>query len=101
MPKRSTRSSSTPTGSSRQPTTQPREIEHRDIRTGNYVRVTGTSILNIRSGPGTNYRVLGMLRGGEEIKVIQFSRGWAQIQSDDGYLTGWVSGRYLQSGNDW
>ncbi len=77
-----------------------REIEHREIRTGTYLRVAGTSVLNIRSGPGTSYPVVGVLRGGESIRVVRFNRGWAQVQSDDGYLTGWVSGRYLRSTNN-
>ncbi len=77
-----------------------REIEHREIRTGTYLRVSGTSVLNIRSGPGTSYPVVGVLRGGESIRVVRFNQGWAEVQSDDGFLSGWVSGRYLRSTNN-
>lgn len=77
-----------------------RQIDYRKIRSGTYLRVTGASALNIRSGPGTSFPVVGVLRGGESIRVVRFNKGWAQVQSDDGYLTGWVSGRYLRSTNN-
>jgi uncharacterized protein YraI len=47
--------------------------------------------VNIRSGPGTTYAVIGMLANGATILVTgQSAAGWFQVES--GEETGWVSG---------
>lgn len=46
--------------------------------------------VNIRSGPGTNYSVIGMLANGAAILVTgQSAAGWFQVEDGEG--TGWVS----------
>jgi uncharacterized protein YgiM (DUF1202 family) len=37
--------------------------------------------LNVRSGPGENYSVLGMLYRGEEVKPIETKGAWVEIQA--------------------
>lgn len=56
---------------------------------------TGTvkaSALNIRSGPGTNYDKLGVLRQGQKVTILENKGGWYRIPS------GWVSANYIQIG---
>ncbi len=52
-----------------------------------------TRALNVRSGPGTNYPVIGGLKQGVDIAIVgrHSASGWWQIALTDG-KTGWVSG---------
>lgn len=57
---------------------------------------TGTingSVVNIRSGPGTNYPVAGSAYQGTEVSILESSNGWYKIQL--GQLTGWLSSSLL------
>lgn len=53
------------------------------------IRVSG---LNVRSGPGTNYPIIGRATAGERFPIIGRSANctWLQIAREGG--TGWVSG---------
>ena len=54
---------------------------------------TGTinsSVVNIRSGPGTDFPVAGSAYQGTEVSILASSNGWYKIQL--GQLTGWLSG---------
>ena len=58
---------------------------------------TGTvtaSALNVRSGSGTNYGVIGSLYRGDTATVVDESNGWYKINYGSG--TGWVCGSYLK-----
>lgn len=55
-------------------------------------RVT-TSVLNVRSGPGTGYDRLGKVYGGDVVTVLVQEDGWLEIQFED--LHGYVSAEYL------
>lgn len=53
-----------------------------------------TSALNVRSGPGTQYTVLGTLQQNQVVEVFECTAaGWCQVQ--DRTLNGWASARYL------
>ena len=54
-----------------------------------------TSSVNIRSGPGTSYRVLGQLAPGEHVAITDRSGGWCEIS----HPNGWVSCAYLAHGS--
>lgn len=56
--------------------------------TGNYV--------NVRSGPGTGYPVLGSVSTGQSFSVTGVSGGWYKIGYNGG--TGYISGDYLSVG---
>ncbi len=45
--------------------------------------------INIRSGPGTKYRILGQAYYGVVFKTVKRGRGWVKVKHEDG-LTGWV-----------
>jgi uncharacterized protein YraI len=64
--------------------------------------VTATTNLNIHSGPGTAYPVLGFLLAGQtaEVTGISADTGWWQIKfsgAADGY--GWLSAQYVTAQN--
>lgn len=48
--------------------------------------------LRIRSGPGTDYEIIGSLEDGDEIEVLTWKDGWAYIEQP---VKGWCSGDYL------
>jgi predicted chitinase len=58
-----------------------------------YYTVTASS-LNIRSGPGTDYEVVGTVAHGERI-ISPSIEGWAPILLEDDN-TGWVARKFLQ-----
>ena len=56
--------------------------------------VTATT-LNVRSGAGTSYQVIGSLSKGTKVEVISESNGWSKINYNG--KTGYVSSQYLSS----
>jgi len=71
----------------------------------NYVTA---NTLNVRSGPSTNYSVIGSVTYADNVKVVEsYTNGWKKIQYTyydmDSYSTktklGYVSGSYLSSSN--
>lgn len=54
--------------------------------------------VNIRSGPGTNNKVIGKLYNNSVGHFIDEENGWVKIQS--GSVTGYVSGEYVVRGVD-
>ena len=61
--------------------------------TGDPTLTVLTRALNVRSGPGTNYPVIGALKQGDEVAIVgrHNTSGWWQVTLDSG-KTGWVSG---------
>ncbi|TDQ66916.1 peptidase inhibitor family I36 [Maritalea mobilis] len=57
---------------------------------------TSKTALNVRSGPGTNYRVVDALYSGERVNVERCtnSRTWCYVTHSG--PDGWVSAKYLQ-----
>lgn len=55
-----------------------------------------TTTLNVRSGPGTNHRVVGVLQQNQVVQVLECNTAntWCRIQ--DRTTQGWASARYLQ-----
>jgi len=51
--------------------------------------VTTASVLNVRSGPGTDYGIRGQLRRGTYVNVLAVLPGWVRIAHGDG--TGYLS----------
>lgn len=58
------------------------------------VRITA-SALNVRSGAGTNYRILGSLSNGKVVSYSGESNGWLKISYNGS--TGWISKKYTAS----
>ncbi|MEZ7892157.1 MAG: SH3 domain-containing protein [Candidatus Wallbacteria bacterium] len=58
------------------------------------VRVS--TYLNVRSGPGTNYDVIGKLYNGNNVDILEESGGWYKINYNG--QTGWICGKYVSTG---
>jgi LysM repeat protein len=57
----------------------------------------GNSRLNVRSGPGTNYSIIGKLYSGNEVKVYEIKNSWALISYTKGKDSkAYVSAKYLK-----
>lgn len=52
--------------------------------------VVKVDIANIRSGPGTDYRLVGQARYGVVLQTVERSSGWVKVRHENG-LTGWIS----------
>lgn len=55
----------------------------------NKYKVTA-SALNVRTGVGTSYRIVGVLKKNQVVEVFQVSNGWGKIEN------GWISLKYTQ-----
>jgi hypothetical protein len=63
---------------------------------------TANTDLNVRAGPGTDYPIIGLLRGGQSAEITGLSPGgaWWQIRLlGEGGGRGWVSGGYVTTQN--
>lgn len=65
------------------------------VPSGTNFRVT-TSALNIRTGPGTGYSVIGVLKKGDQVTRIGQNGKWFKIATSNG-SEAWVSSKYLSS----
>ena len=50
--------------------------------------------INLRSGPGTNYRIVAQASRGVVFKTIKRAKGWVKIQHENG-ITAWASRQLL------
>ncbi len=59
-----------------------------DNGAGTYT-VSVSSTLNVRSGPGTNYSIVGSLTNGTVVEILETSKGWGKFTGNG--TTGWIS----------
>ncbi|MDZ5254243.1 SH3 domain-containing protein [Clostridium sp. LIBA-8841] len=54
--------------------------------------------LNVRTGPGTNYQVLGYLLPGNKVKILGEENDWYKVQftTNSGIKIGYVSKKYIK-----
>ncbi|WP_313637864.1 N-acetylmuramoyl-L-alanine amidase [Paenibacillus sp.] len=53
--------------------------------------------LRIRSGPGTQYKVLGSLKAKDTVALLLRQNDWARIRTASGEI-GWVAAQYIRDG---
>lgn len=58
--------------------------------------VRGEIRLNLRSGPGTEYRILGGVATGDGLTVMSRGDGWTRVRMEDENTTGWIPEGYLE-----
>ena len=51
--------------------------------------------LNLRSGPGVEYRIRGGVQTGDSFEVLSRTEGWTEVRNGDD-LQGWIPAGYLQ-----
>jgi N-acetylmuramoyl-L-alanine amidase len=56
-----------------------------------------TNQLRVRTGPGTNFRIIGYLNKGQAVSVIDDNENWVKIAA--GFGEGWVSREFLDFNN--
>lgn len=56
------------------------------------------SVLNVRSGPSTKYRVMGQLKKGQSVEILSTSNGWHNIRY--GLTTAYVSADYIEESKE-
>ncbi|MBY3623164.1 SH3 domain-containing protein [Acinetobacter sp. CUI P1] len=65
---------------------------------GSTTKVTVTAdSLRIRSGPGTQYKVLGSLKAKDTVALLLRQNDWARIRTASGDI-GWVAAQYIRTG---
>ncbi len=80
-----------------------RRIAALELRTGSATEATPPAsasgyalctaqALNVRSGPGATYPVIGWLTNGQRVKVMERQAGWARLETP----AGWSGERYLR-----
>lgn len=76
------------------------ELPVGDAGDGNAVVPTSSKKLNMRSGPGTSYGIVGQLAPGETgwvTDIESFEKGWVQVSTGD--RQGYVSVNFIRSAN--
>jgi len=58
--------------------------------------VRGEIRLNLRTGPGTQFRIVGGIATGDEVLILQRGENWTQVKQTDG-TEGWVPEGYLEA----
>jgi SH3 domain protein len=52
-------------------------------------------ILNLRTGPGTQFRIVSTLHTGDRVEILDRGEKWTQVSLPSG-KDGWIPGGYLQ-----
>lgn len=64
---------------------------------GNVETKTVTAdVLNVRSGKGTDFPVIGTIKKGDEVNVLETDESWLKVLICGHQLTGYVSSKYLK-----
>jgi len=58
--------------------------------------VRGEIRLNLRSGAGTQYKILGVVETGDQLKVLTSRENWTRVETADGDV-GWIPAGYLET----
>lgn len=60
--------------------------------------IRGEIRLNVRSGPGTAYRILGGVATGDGLSVLERGEGWIKVRlANDAATEGWIPEGYLKA----
>ena len=58
--------------------------------------VKGEIRLNLRAGAGTQFKILGGVKTGDEVVVLATRESWTRVQTGDGKI-GWIPAGYLET----
>lgn len=54
-----------------------------------------SAVVNLRDGPGTNFKVLEQVQRGDELREVERAGGWVSVTTTDSGTTGWILGRLV------
>ena len=60
-----------------------------------YVYSANDGYLNLRTGPGTRFRVIREMYNGEYVRILERSGSWVRVRHESGAV-GWASAKYLR-----
>ncbi len=58
------------------------------------IYVTGITNITMRTGPGTEHKIVAMLKSGTKLEIVQYQDDWSQVKTTGG-KDGWVLSRFL------
>jgi SH3-like domain-containing protein len=67
---------------------------HKSLLTSHPHMIVKANKINIRKGPGSKNKIVGMAYYGVVFETLQHQSGWVEVQHDSG-LTGWISSTFL------
>lgn len=74
-----------------------KSVLSKSTKTG-IVNTNSNKALNVRSGAGTTYSVIGSLKNGQEVQVYEVKNGWCKIKYNNSH--GYVSSDYVKITSD-
>jgi uncharacterized protein YraI len=69
------------------------------LTAGAAMAAVASASVNVRTGPGTSYGIVDVLRPGESVDITDRDGGWCRV--DKAGPNGWVSCNYLVSSRDY
>ncbi len=58
------------------------------------IYVSGVTKITMRTGPGTEHKIVVMLTSGSKLEIMEYQKDWSMVRTDRG-KTGWVLSRFL------
>ncbi len=58
------------------------------------IYVSGVTQITMRTGPGTEHKIVAMLRSGTKLEIVEYNNDWSLVKTD-GDKSGWVLTRFL------
>ncbi len=58
------------------------------------IYVSGVTKITMRTGPGTEHKIVVMLTSGTKLEILEYQKDWSQVRTYGGKL-GWVLSRFL------
>ena len=58
------------------------------------IYVSGVTKITMRTGPGTEHKIVVMLTSGTKLEILEYQKDWSQVRTEGG-KTGWVLSRFL------
>jgi uncharacterized protein YgiM (DUF1202 family) len=52
--------------------------------------IVKNKIINIRSGPGKNYKIIRQAKKGVVFRTLERKKGWVKAHHKESNLTGWI-----------
>jgi uncharacterized protein YgiM (DUF1202 family) len=59
--------------------------------------VRGEIRLNVRTGPGTQFRIVGMAKTGDGVEVLSIDGDWEKVRLTEEGVSGWIPVGYLEA----